>query len=199
METQAEFMTIEEAAIAWNVTAARIQYTIDTIGIPGAAKLGAEWIFPKEMPRPKPIKNIPVERPQPKHMQTGRTYIQQEIIDSVNEGNFPYSITEYKSTSGGTTYGFCCTAKTAKYTCLELIMNAVMRDIDAEAGCLSPIAARKEILQKMRQDEITRQASYEQYLDGCRRFIAKYGFNEEDSAMLLEKYAANYRPLEPLE
>ncbi len=187
-----EYMTVEEAAELWKVRPERIEYTCEQGGISGAAKLSGQWIIPAGTVRPV-IRQIPQPPKEQSNVQSGRTRLQQALVDGFKDGNVPLGVFERKignATYIVTTYS----SKDAKQTISEKILSMMLRDLDVNMSASDYSKTMKEF----RQKEIEQQPSYSEYMENAKEYLTKMGFGEEDIAMLLDKYAEAYKPLEEL-
>ena len=194
MDTTLEYMTVEEATSKWKVRTERIILTCEHGGIKGAAKLSNQWIIPKGIPRPT-IKKIP---PTPRKFFDGkgsRTHKQQAFIDTFRDDIVPLHVDEYRI--GNTVFTVTsCSSKKQKRTAVGAVYSLALRGLEMQEGIHISVAEREELLNELRQKEIEKQISFSEYMDYLKAALIKMDFCDDDIAMLLEKYAEAYRPLE---
>ena len=190
-----EFMTVEEAAALWKVHPERITYTCENNGIEGAAKLSGQWIIPAGISRPV-IKQIPrVPNKELSDENSTRTRAQQALIEAFEGHAIPFSVSEHRI--GKTTYIVTsCYSKSAKRTMAEAIFSLALRELENQGRLRLSISESEKILKSIRKSEIEKQPSFSQYMKGIEESLKKMDFCEDDVAMLLEKYAEAYQPLE---
>ena len=74
----------------------------------------------------------------------------------------------------------------------------ILRDLQSQGHIQLSVSKQEEILKEFRKTEIKKQPSFSEYIKGIREALIKMNFSEEDVAMLLDKYAESYSPLEEL-
>jgi len=188
MENLAEYMTIEEAAEMWKVRAEKIIYTCECGGIDGAAKLSGQWIIPVGIPEPI-IMQIPSHSNEVPSEQNKRTKKQQAFIDAFRGDSIPFSVSEHQI--GKKTFIVTsCYSKKATQTLSEIMFSLISRDFGLS------ISEHNKILKQIRQEQIDKQLSYSEYMENVKMMLIQMEFCEDDIAMLLDKYAEVYQPLQ---
>ena len=174
-----EYISLNEAAVKWHTKPWYIVKACDMGQVPGAAKLGKEWIVPADLDRPE--LHIPKNEPKSAPIEHGN-YYKDYIYHSTMHGfpNFNVTIKEIGNTiyTVGGVY-----EPTAKYSFVEKMVYSGLREFP-------PGNVPDEI--KKLSDEIIQNAraqipSSEQLRAYYRGNFEKIGFTETEINELMEK------------
>ena len=193
MKETKTYISVDEAAQKWKVSPERVVYTCECGGIEDAAKLSGQWIIPAALPRPT-IKYLPTPVQKLPDENNNRTSKHQAFIDAFEGDTIPFNVTEHV-TDKGTFIVTSCYSKHTKRTATEVFASWLLRCLDREGHLRLSASEHNALMKSIRDDEIRNQPNLTDYLKRIEKALIKMEFAEDDIAMLLEKYAEEYKPL----
>lgn len=186
--TNITYITLFEASQKWEIHQSKIIKLCEDRKIKGAAKLSNKWIIPSETEKPiiettttlvRPVvaKNK-VQETVLKHVEKGENFYTREIV--IDNKTFIVSSIFPKQ------------GRTVEETSAKL----VLRKLEEFENIKLTKKEKTDFLANARKNSDAANMTFEKYIEIYRNEFKRYGFSDEDIAVLLERKALDYEDFE---